>query len=123
MHDYITIFLISLDIKELDINMVGYFIGNTGVHNINIRIIVFINWISIFLGKPNLPKHLTQDNSSLGRSSSINNLYFCGTQNFDQFCFRPVNNSTSLKFRIKSSSEYPIGRLISVCSVHKTHQF
>ena len=60
MHDYITRFLPYLDSKELDINMAGYFSGNNGVHNINSRIIVFINCSIRFPWKPKLPKHIPQ---------------------------------------------------------------
>ena len=74
MHDYITSFLLALDIKGPVINMASSFSGNTGVHNINSNIIVFINWSSRLLGKPNFPKHIPQEPSSLGRSYSMNNL-------------------------------------------------
>ena len=103
--------------------MAGSFSGNTGVHNINSNIIVFINWSSRLLGKPNFPKHIPQEPSSLGRSYSMNNLWFYGTQHVDLLCFRPIKNCTPLKFKIKLSSGYPDGRLISVCSVHKKHHF
>ena len=52
MHDYITIFLPSLDIKEPDINMTIYLSGNTVVHNINSSIVVIMNWIRRVMGNP-----------------------------------------------------------------------
>ena len=52
MHDYITIFLAFLDIKELDINMTISLSGNTVVHNINSSIVVIINWIRRVMGNP-----------------------------------------------------------------------
>ena len=52
MHDYSIRFLPSFYSKEPDINIVGFFSGNTRVHNINSRIIVFVNWSRRFMGKP-----------------------------------------------------------------------
>ena len=80
MHDYITILLSSMGIKEPYISMVGSFSGNNGVHSINSKIIVFINWSRIFMGKPKLPKNIIHKPSSLGRSYSINKICFLGTQ-------------------------------------------
>ena len=60
MHDCITSFLPALDNKEPDINITGSFSGYTGVYNINIRIIFFINCSRRFMGKPKLPKNRPQ---------------------------------------------------------------
>ena len=120
-HDYITSFLPDLDSKEPDINMAGCFMGNTGVHNINSRIIFFTNWSRIFLGKPKLMKHRHQEPSSIGISYSSNEHCFCGTQRIDLLIFRPVNNNIPGKCKRKSTSGFPLGRLIYVCSAHKTH--
>ena len=123
MHDYITRFLPYLDSKELDINMAGYFSGNNGVHNINSRIIVFINWSIRFPWKPKLPKHIPQNPRILVRSYSRNNICFRGTQSIDRWRFRPVHNCIPVKCKSKSNSGYSLGRLISMCRVYKIHQF
>ena len=57
IHDYITNFLPDLYSKELDIYMSSSFNDNIGVNNINIRIIVLLNYSRRVLGKPNLPNH------------------------------------------------------------------
>ena len=111
MHDYINSFLPSLNIKEPDIDMAGYFIGYTGVHNINSRIIVFINWSRIFLYKPKLPKHRPQETSSIVGSYRSNNLWFCGTQIIDRLSFRPVNNCTP-----ENVEEHPVLGILLVGS-------
>ena len=108
--------------KKLGINMEIFSSGNTGSHNINHRTIVFTNWIRRFLGKPDFLKHIYQLPRSLGISYIKNNLFFRVTQRIYWLSFIPINNSTSVKFKIKSSSGYPLGRFISVCSIHKTHQ-
>ena len=101
MHDYINSFLPSLNIKEPDIDMAGYFIGYTGVHNINSRVIVFINWSRRFLEKSKFLKHIPQEPSILGDSYRSNNLWFCGTQRIDRLRFIPVNNCNPRKRRSK----------------------
>ena len=123
MHYYITELILALDIKELGINTTGSFSWNNGVQNINIRIIVFINWNGTVPGKPKFLKHRTQKPSSLVSSYSSNQICFCGTQSIYRFSFRPLNNFTSRKYIIKSSSESPLVRISYVCSIHKTHQF
>ena len=100
--------------------MAGYFIRDTGVHNTNIRIIVFINLSMRLLGKSKLPKHRTQEHISLGRSYSINKICFHVTQRIDQLILRPINNCTPGKYKIKSSSGSHLGRIISICIIKKT---
>ena len=123
MHYYITRLILALDAKKLDINMTVYFSGNNGVHNINSRIIVFINWNRKVLGKPKLPKHRTKEPKSFDISYISNQIQLCGNLSIYRFIFRPVNSCTSRKSRIKSSSESPLSRLSYVCSIHKTRQF
>ena len=81
--------------------MVGSYSGNTGVQNVNSRIILFINWSKKFLGGTKFPKNIPQESSIIGRSYIINNLCFCGTQSIDLLVFRPVNNCTSRECKIK----------------------
>ena len=119
MHDYITSLFTALDIKEPDINMAGSFSGYTGVHNINSRMIVLINWSRRFLGGTNFLKDIHQEPSSLGRSYSSNKLCFCGTQCIYQLSFGPINNCTPVKRKRKFSSVSPLGRIIDVCIIHK----
>ena len=81
-----------------------------------------IDWIRRFLGKRKFPKHILIEPISLGISYISNNLFFRETQRIDRLSPRPVNNCTPGKCRGKSSSVSPLGRLIYICSIHKTHQ-
>ena len=96
---------------------------HTGVHNINSRIIVFINWSRTVPGKPNLSKHRPQKTISIGRSYIRNNIYFRGTQRIDLLRFRTVNNYTPRKRENRSISGSTLGRIIYVCSFQKKHQW
>ena len=100
MNDYITSFLPALDSKEPNINLASSFSGNTGVNNINSRIIVLINWSRQFIGKPKLQKNRPQEPIIIGSSYSSNKLCFHGTQRIDILGFRPVNNCTTVKCKI-----------------------
>ena len=102
--------------------MEGSFSGYTGVHNINIRIIFFINWCRRFLGKSKFSNHIPQGPISPGGSYSINKICFHGTQRIDRLSFRPVNNCTPGKCKVKYNSGSPLGRIIYICIIQKTHQ-
>ena len=103
--------------------MVSSFSGNTGVNNTYSRIILFINWSKRVLVKPKSPKHTFQELSSIRISYSINKIYFHGTQCIYQLSFGPVHNCNPGKCKRKSSGGSPLGRIIYICSIHKTYQF
>ena len=112
MHYYITINILALDSKELEINTKGYFIGNNGVHNMNSRIIVFINWNGTVPGKTKLLNHINQEPISLDNSYSSNYICFCGTQSIYILRLRSVKNCTS-----RNVESNPVVNLILVGSV------
>ena len=122
MHDYITSFLTALDSKEPYINIKGSLGGNTLVHNINSRIVVFINSSRRFLGETKSPEHIPQEPISVFSSYIRNKLCFHGTQRIDWLSFRSVNNLTYIKHKRKSSNGSSLGRLISVWIFHRKHQ-
>ena len=89
--------------------------------NINSKIISFIDCSMRILGKPKFPKHIPQEPRIIVISYSINKFWFHGNQCIDILIFRPVQNCTPVKYKIKSSSGSPLGRLVYIFSVHKIH--